>query len=58
MWWLLNERERAIWWYNHVIMPLGLLFQKRLKLQSGMIATEGVDEVLLICRKRGGGGST
>ena len=56
MWWLLNERERAIWWYNHVIMPLGLFFQKKLKLQSGMIATDGVDEVLLICRKQAGGG--
>ena len=55
MWWLLNERERAIWWYNHVIMPLGLLFQKRLKLLPGMIASEGVDEVLLICRKQGDG---
>jgi SAM-dependent methyltransferase len=56
MWWLLNERERAIWWYNHVFMPLGLFFQKKLKLQPGMIATEGVDEVLLICRKQGVGG--
>ena len=52
MWWLLNERERAMWWYNRVIMPLGLLFQKKLRLESGMIATEGVDEVLLICRKQ------
>jgi SAM-dependent methyltransferase len=56
MWWLLNERERAIWWYNHVFMPLGLFFQKKLKFQPGMIATEGVDEVLLICRKQGVGG--
>ena len=55
MWWLLHHRERAMWWYNSVIMRLGLLFQKRLRLQSGMIATDGVDEVLLVCRKRGGG---
>lgn len=55
MWWLLHHRERAMWWYNRVIMQLGLLFQKRLRLESGMIATDGVDEVLLVCRKQGGG---
>jgi SAM-dependent methyltransferase len=51
MWWLLNHRERAMWWYNRVIMQLGLLLQKKLRLESGMIATEGVDEILLVCRK-------
>jgi SAM-dependent methyltransferase len=54
MWWLLNHRERAMWWYNRVIMQMGLLLQKKLKLEPGMIATEGVDEVLLLCRKQGG----
>lgn len=49
--WLLKDRERAMWWYNRVIMPLGLLFQKRLRLETGMIATDGVDEILLMCRK-------
>ena len=53
MWWLLNHRERAMWWYNRVIMRIGLLTQKRLRLQSGMIATDGVDEILLVCRKQG-----
>ena len=57
MWWLLNHRERAMWWYNRVIMQLGLLFQKKLRLQSGMMATDGVDEVLLVCRKRRRAGS-
>ena len=56
MWWLLNHRERAMWWYNRVIMQLGLLFQKRLRLEPGMMATDGVDEVLLVCRKQGGAG--
>jgi hypothetical protein len=32
-------------------MPLGVRFQKALQLSSGMIATEGVDEVLLVCRR-------
>lgn len=56
MWWLMHDRERAMWWYNRVIMQLGLLMQKRLRLESGMIATERVDEVLLVCRKQGGAG--
>jgi SAM-dependent methyltransferase len=57
MWWLLHDQKRAMWWYNSVIMQLGLLLQKSLRLESGMIATDGVDEVLLVCRKQGGGGS-
>jgi hypothetical protein len=36
-------------------MPLGVRFQKKLELVSGMIDTEGVDEVLLVCRKRNKG---
>lgn len=56
MWWLLYDRKRAMWWYNWAIMQFGLLLQKRLRLESGMIAADGVDEVLLVCRKQGGGG--
>jgi SAM-dependent methyltransferase len=52
MWWLTHHRERAMWWYNHAFMPLGLHFQKALHWSPGMIATEGVDEVLLVCRKK------
>jgi SAM-dependent methyltransferase len=51
MWWLTHHRERALWWYNRVFMPLGLRFQKPLSFGSGLIDTTGVDEVLLICRK-------
>jgi len=54
MQWLMRDPERAMWWYNRVIMQVGLLLQKRLRLESGMIATDGVDEVLLVCRKQGG----
>jgi SAM-dependent methyltransferase len=53
MWWLVNHRERAMWWYNRVFMKLGLFFQKKLQLSAGMIPTEGVDEVLLVCRRLG-----
>jgi SAM-dependent methyltransferase len=52
MWWLLNDRKRALWWYNKAFMPLGLRFQKDLLLVPGMVETEGVDEVLLVCRHR------
>ncbi len=52
MWYLANHRERAMWWYNRVIMPIGARFQKKLMLFPGMIETDDVDEVLLVCRKR------
>lgn len=51
MWFLVHQRERANWWYNRVGMPLALRRQKPLALREGMIATENVDEVLLLCRK-------
>ena len=57
MWWLLHDQKRAMWWYNRAIMQFGLLVQKRLRLKSGMIATDRVDEILLVCRKRAGGDS-
>ncbi|MDP8986314.1 MAG: class I SAM-dependent methyltransferase [Pseudomonadota bacterium] len=52
MWWLTHRRERALWWYNRAFMPLGLWFQKPLDFQPGMMPTDGVDEILLVCRKR------
>lgn len=51
MWWLTHRREHAMWWYNRIFMPLGLRFQKQLQLTPGMIPTDGVDEVLLVCRR-------
>ena len=30
-WFLTHRRERAMWWYNRVFMPLGLHFQKALQ---------------------------
>ncbi|MCJ7452042.1 MAG: class I SAM-dependent methyltransferase [Steroidobacteraceae bacterium] len=51
MWFLTHRREKAMWWYNHVLMPLGTRFQNKLTLVPGMIDTERVDEVLLVCRK-------
>jgi SAM-dependent methyltransferase len=51
MWWLTHNRERAMWWYNRAIMPMALYFQKPLELVPGMISTDAVDEILLVCRK-------
>jgi len=49
-WFLTHQRERAMWLYNRVLMPLGLHFQKPLNWRPGMGDTTGVDEVLLRCR--------
>jgi len=51
MWWMTHQRERAMWWYNRAFMPLGLRFQKPLELSPGLIPTDTVDEILLVCRK-------
>jgi SAM-dependent methyltransferase len=50
MWWLINHRERALWWYNRAFMPLGLRLQKKLDFHSGMLDTHDVDEILMVCR--------
>jgi len=50
MWWLTHHRERAMWWYNRALMPLGLWNQKELRLFNGLIDTHEVDEILLVCR--------
>jgi SAM-dependent methyltransferase len=54
VWFLVHRREKAMWWYNRVLVPLGLRFQRKLAFGSGMMACERVDEILLICRKSGG----
>jgi SAM-dependent methyltransferase len=54
MWYLTNQRERALWWYNRVFMPMGLRFQKKLQLGAGLIAARDADEILMICRKTAG----
>lgn len=50
-WFLTHQRERAMWWYNRVLMPLGLRFQKPLVWRDGLAETQGVDEILLVCRR-------
>lgn len=52
LWWLKHHRREAMWCYNKVLMPLGMLFQKRLKFLDGLVEATGVDEIVLVCRKR------
>ncbi|HYP84340.1 class I SAM-dependent methyltransferase [Variovorax sp.] len=51
MWWLNNHRDLAMGTYNRAIMPLGLRFQKALDFSQGMLPTDDVDEILLVCRR-------
>jgi len=51
MWFLEHRREHSMWWYSHVFMPVALHFQKKLTLCQGMLATDQVNEILLVCRK-------
>ena len=52
MWWLEHRRAWAMFWYNWVGMPLAMRFQKPLKLVHGFIDATGVDEVVLVCRRK------
>jgi SAM-dependent methyltransferase len=49
---LRRHRARAMRWYNAVILPIGLFLQKPLKFEPGLIRSEDVDELLLVCRRR------
>src|SRR5262249_33722524 len=53
VWALTERREKAMRWYNHVFLPLGLLLQKRLACSPGLIDVADVDELLLVCRAGG-----
>ncbi len=53
MWFLERNRVRSMWWYNRIFMPLALRFAKPLVLQEGFGKTQGVDTMLLLCRKAG-----
>lgn len=57
IWCLTHRREKAMWWYNHLFMPIGVRMQKKLSLVAGMIDTDRVDEVLLVCSKQSSAGN-
>lgn len=52
MWFLRRHPRTAMRWYNGVFMPIGVALQKPLRWTDGMVDARGVDEVLLVCRRR------
>jgi SAM-dependent methyltransferase len=52
MHWLIHHREKAMRWYNGLIAPMGLLFQRRLRFSLGLIDTDGVGELILVCERK------
>jgi SAM-dependent methyltransferase len=50
--WLERHPREAMFWYNWLAMPLSLRLQRKLKLEKGILEPTGVDEMLLICRRR------
>ena len=54
LWCLKHSRREAMWLYNKLFMPLGMLFQKSLKFKDGLVDAIDVDEIVLVCRKRSG----
>lgn len=55
MWFLRRHPRTAMGWYNRVFMPMGLRMQKPLHWVEGLVDGRGVDEVLLVCRRRNAG---
>lgn len=51
--WLTQHRATAMRWYNWVLMPLGLKFQKRLRFVPGWIDANEADGMVLVCRREG-----
>ena len=53
VWGLTHRRVQAMRWYNRLFLPLGLFLQKPLTWAPGLIDAANVDEILLVCRRRG-----
>lgn len=53
VWGLTHHRVQAMRWYNGLFLPLGLFLQKGLAWAPGLIDAANVDELLLVCRRRG-----
>jgi SAM-dependent methyltransferase len=51
LWCLKNSRPVAMSIYNNLFLPLGMYFQKELHLVSGLVNTNAVDEIVLVCRR-------
>ena len=49
---LTEHRSAAIRWYNWLLLPIGMLLQKRLNWTDGLIDLAGVHEIILLCRRQ------
>ena len=49
--WLTQHHTTAMRWYNWVLLPLGLKFQKRLSFVPGWIDAAEADGMVLLCRR-------
>jgi SAM-dependent methyltransferase len=48
---LMQRRTQAIWYYTHLLMPIGLRLQAKLRFAKGMISSPDIAEILLVCRR-------
>ena len=51
-WGMSKRRTQAMRWYNAVLLPVGLLTQRRLQWRPGLVDVAGVGEILLACRRQ------
>lgn len=51
MWFLTRMPRHAMSWYNRVLFPLALRRQAQLVPRPGLPVTEGVADILLVCRR-------
>jgi SAM-dependent methyltransferase len=54
VWSFEHRRSKAVWWYSHVILPLGVKLQQKLRLAPRMMDFSATDEALLVCARRPG----
>jgi hypothetical protein len=51
MWFLQHYRRHSMWWYNKV-MPFTVRLQKPLQLRDGLIETDDISDILLVCTRK------
>ena len=52
MWMIRRFRRLAMRWYNGILLPIGLRFQRPLRMAPGFVDPADVDEVVAVCRAR------
>lgn len=50
-WFLKRLRRPSLFIHNRLVFPLSLYFQKKLDFKEGLLDSEDIEEVLLICRR-------